>query len=373
MKKTILAAGVVLILILCAFFVVFQSISRASIPIGLAVCLSGRLSQMGIEARNGAELAVKEQNHHGGLHKKPIELLVRNNEDDPVVMSSVVRELADNKVKVIIGPLVSKMALPAIEAARGKDVIFISPTVSADGLKNQDDCFLRIGPVASGQATTLIKRIRQHHKRVAIVYDISNDSYTLPMLDVFKTKFAEEELQLYEHPVKSGSGTAFLEIAENLKTQKADALVLCVSGVDAASLCQQIRKIGFGLKIYATSWAKTNHFISHGGKAVEGVILVSGFEAKTKNSAYQVFYDNYLKAFQAEPSFISVRAYEAVQIAISGIKAAKRYDALSIKKAIIAKGLYTGLEQSFTVDAFGDSDRGYSFFEVRDGGYKRID
>ncbi|MBI1822591.1 MAG: ABC transporter substrate-binding protein, partial [Nitrospirae bacterium] len=54
-----------------------------TIKIGIAGPMSGDQSKMGIDEKNGAELAVDEWNGRGGVLGKKIELLVEDDQHDP--------------------------------------------------------------------------------------------------------------------------------------------------------------------------------------------------------------------------------------------------------------------------------------------------
>ena len=89
-KKSILAT-------LCFTFFAFVLFSGCQnsepIKIGFSGGLTGRLADLGLNGRNGVILAVEEINRNGGVAGRQIELLIRDDRQDPDVARTVDEEL----------------------------------------------------------------------------------------------------------------------------------------------------------------------------------------------------------------------------------------------------------------------------------------
>ena len=72
------------------------------IKIGLGGGLTGRVADRGIAGRDGVILAVEEKNSAGGIDGRLVELLVKDDRQDPVVAARVDRELIDAGVAVTL-------------------------------------------------------------------------------------------------------------------------------------------------------------------------------------------------------------------------------------------------------------------------------
>src|SRR6056297_2890563 len=100
------------------------------VRIGYVAAITGRLSQLGIDGRNGVEMAVQERNENGGVLGRPVEMIVRDDESTPDVGIAVLNELArDAMVEAVIGPLTSNM-LPAVQSVDDAGVLLFSPIMS---------------------------------------------------------------------------------------------------------------------------------------------------------------------------------------------------------------------------------------------------
>ena len=87
---------------------------EAPIKVGFVGPLSGRLSVLGVAGRNGATLAVEETNGMGGVNGRPVELIVRNDEQDEKKALKADKDLLNENVVAIIGHMTSTMSLAAL-------------------------------------------------------------------------------------------------------------------------------------------------------------------------------------------------------------------------------------------------------------------
>lgn len=102
--------------------------AAARARIGFIAPTEGRFSQVGVEVRQGIELALEEMNRGRSV---PIELVTRATAEDADSTAQVIRELArEEQVGAILGPLISEMAVPAGRAASEEAVPLVSPTAT---------------------------------------------------------------------------------------------------------------------------------------------------------------------------------------------------------------------------------------------------
>lgn len=112
--------------------------------IGFMAGLSGRVADLGVSGRNGLILAIEQKNGSGGINGKPLELIVRDDRQDSQRARSSVKELLDDGVELIIGPMTSSMAMSVVKLVNNSDAYLLSPTVTTTDLLNIDDHFLRV-------------------------------------------------------------------------------------------------------------------------------------------------------------------------------------------------------------------------------------
>lgn len=352
-----------------------SKVEKEPVKIGYVATLSGRLSDSGIKARNGIELAVAKINKAGGISGRKIKLIVKDNQNDPGANGKVITQLIDEGVIAIVGPLKSSMAQSSLEAIKNQNVLMISPTISTDSIKNLDDNFLRIIPVASNQAKGIAeKMVKDGCRTVSVIYDASNFVYAHPLYLSFENYFQGRDNHInFVFGMTEKNPAAFDRIAKKLAQAKSEALFLITSGIDAAFLCQQIKKTELNLKIYGSYWVKSGNIIEEGGKSVEGLTIITPYSRPEPTQAYTSFKETYIKEYGIEPHYLSIYAYDAVQVIFKGmVRCRKTYDAAAIKSTIIDERVFEGLEDDIEINRFGDAVRKDMFVVINDGKFKRI-
>ncbi len=96
------------------------------IKVGFVGGLTGRLSDLGTAGRNGVILAVEEINSRGGINGRPVELITKDDKQDPELSLRVDRELVDEGVAAIIGHMTSVMSMAVLPFINEEKILMIS-------------------------------------------------------------------------------------------------------------------------------------------------------------------------------------------------------------------------------------------------------
>lgn len=346
----IIAAGLGAMIISCS--------PPKPIQIGFVGGLSGRVADLGIAGRNGAQLAVELRNQAGGVIGRPVELIIRDDEQKPEVAERVTRELIAQGVVAIVGPMTSAMAMRMTPIANDAKVIMMSPTVTTNDLSGQDDYFFRTTSATRAIAakSALYQRNAQHLQRVAAVYDLGNKAYTESWLGDFRDAFTQNGGEMIKVlSFESGSGAAFLPIARDLLADPVDGVVIIANSVDTALLCQQIRKLDSRMPIVVAEWGATERLVELGGKTVEGVTAAQLFDRNSAAPSYQAFHQSYRDRFRQEPGFGGVTAFDAANVVLDAL--AKQPLGQNLKQTVLAMRRFTGIQNPVVFDDFGDAKR----------------
>jgi branched-chain amino acid transport system substrate-binding protein len=339
------------------------------IRIGFVAGISGRVADLGVTGRDAAQFAVEQRNQTGGVAGRKVQLIIKDDEQQPEVAKRAVRELISDGVSAIVGPMTSDMGMalsPIVTEAR---VLMVSPTVTTEALTGIDDYFFRVTSTtrtfASRNASYQIKANRM--RRVAAAYDLGNKSFTENWLSNFRTAFAEGGGEIIATlGFEVGTETAFLQIARDLLAFQPDGVLIVANSMDSALLCQQIRKLNDAIPITLADWGATERLLELGGKAVEGVTVVQTFDRNSAAPRYQAFRQAYLERFHREPGFAGVNTYDAVNVVLDAI--AKQRKGENLKETVLAIRQFDGLQSPFSFDDFGDVKRSHASISiVRDG------
>lgn len=362
------------LLTLCCGVLFLNGCEREPLLVGFVGGISGRVADLGVGGRNGALLAVEERNERGGINGRPVELIIRDDEQDQETARRVTRELVQRKVEALIGPMTSAMALAVVPIANQARLVTVSPTVTTTAFSGRDDYFLRILPDTRTYAP---KSARFHiHKlglrRAALIYDTGNSSYTESWLTTYRKTFESLGGSIVSvSSFRSGGNIAFSPIVRDLLRHNPDLVVLVCNAVDAALLCQQIHKLAPRLPISVSEWGSSERFIELGGAAVEGVYFAQFLDHGDTTPRYRNFLESYRKRFGQDPGYSGLAGYDAATIVLNALAARKT--GTSLKSAILASGVHQGVQRSIRLNRFGDADSTTYITVVRNGRFVTLE
>ncbi|MFO1346596.1 MAG: ABC transporter substrate-binding protein [Rhodocyclaceae bacterium] len=337
------------------------------IRLGFIGGLSGRVADLGESARNGFQLAIEQANAAGGINGRRIEMLVKDDAQDPAKARQAAEALAAAGVTAIIGPVTSAMAEPVLTAATAAGLPVVSPTVTTSALTGKDDLFLRVTEDTRGYSDLAAN----HHfrktglRRVAIVFDTRNRAYTEDWVQGFRLSFTGLGGKVVaEVPFESGDMPNHPALVRELLAGKPDGLVFVSSAIDAARFAQAARDAGARQTLIGVEWAATERFIELGGKAVDGVYLTQFFDRQSAAPEFQSMRQAYEARFKAPPGFASVGAYDATSAVLQALA---QKGSGTLKQALLEKGPFKGSQQPVQFDRFGDARRQVFITVIRDG------
>ena len=344
------------------------SVSATFIPVGCAPDkpillgfvggLSGRVADLGISGRNGAILAVEKINSSGGVNGRKIKLVVMDDKQDAETAVQVIKELIDQGVVAIIGPMTSSMAVQTVPIVNEQKVIMMSPTATTKYLSRIDDYFFRVNSTTEYHSIIMARYLydRLAIKDVAVVYDLNNKAYTESWLEDFRKEFQSSGGRIATTVAfHSSPNTHLYDVVKQAMLPGVEALVISASAMDTAMISQQVKKLGQNVTIAASEWAATEKLLEFGGAAVEGAILSQFFDRNSTDQVYVKFRKDYKKRFGNEPGFVSINAYDAVNVVLEAMK--KQKNGKLAKETLQKISQFYGVQGPVNIDRYGDADR----------------
>ena len=344
------------------------------IRIGFLAGLSGRVADLGAAGRNGAMLAVEQRNAAGGVKGRQLELVVRDDGQDPETAVKAVKELIGQQVELIVGPMTSSIAMAILPEINLSKTILLSPTVTSTALTGKNDNLLRVIDDTRSYASKSARYQLQElgHRSVAVLYDQSNAAYSESWLADFVVEF--ERLGgkvLSTQAFRSGSSTPFSGLAREALAARPEVVLVIANAVDAAMIFQQVRKIKPGVPLAASEWASTERFAELAGASAEGAMISQFIDRNDSSARYRAFSDAYRERFGHEPGFAGLAGYDAAQVAVEAYQ--RRKPGSTLKQTILSIGDFAGAQQQIRIDPFGDANRASYLTEVHNGSYRTLE
>jgi branched-chain amino acid transport system substrate-binding protein len=326
--------------------------------------LTGRLSDLGVDGRNGAQLAVEALNARGGPH---YELLVHDDQQRPEVGRADIAAAVDEGAAFAIGPMTSVMAIPMAEEATQRKLVLISPTANSDELSGRDDYFFRVITAArSGAEQLATAAAARDLKKGAVLMEWRNRAYTENFAKSFESRYVTlGGAPLVPVHYESDRDPDYTQLARALLESHPRVVLLVCGAVDAAIAAQQIRRIDPDVRLAMASWSSNVQLLQLGGRALEGALVLQALDLDSQAPAWLEFRRLYEKRFGTAPGQAAVYGYEAAMLGAAGLKKAGAVK--SLRDVLREPGEWPGLQQPVALDRFGDSARRFHLSEVRDG------
>ncbi len=361
----LLAAGAWVTLVACA---------GREIKVGFVGPLTGVYSDLGVQGRNGAMLAVEEINESGGVEGGRIELLIRDDKNSDQRVVAVDTELAEAGVVAIIGHMTSSASAQAVAVAREHDLVLLSPTASTPTLSDRDDPLFRIQGTTDVAAALLGSWAATDggFATAASIRDSENSTYGDPFNDAFCAAFTESGGEMLHEVEFSGVGEG--DVREELRAVlegEPETILVIASARDTARIAQALQAGDAPATIVTSGWAATEALTSYGGTAVEGIITARSIRGTTETKAYSDFAVRYRYRFGREPSFAAAQSYDAVRVLATALKRTNG------RKEQLAEALtqiedFPSLHGPLTINEFGDTVAPARLFVMEGGKFRPL-
>lgn len=327
--------------------------SQPPIKVGFLGCLTGRSTDLGVAGRDGFLLAINEVNAAGGIDGRKIIPVVKDNALDPEKVKSAVRELLDEDVRFIVGPMASQMAITAVPAVNAARIPLISPTVSTNQLIGLDDYFFRVYYANSQATEAMADYIKKSGlKRVVALYDTRNLAYTEDWVRIFTKRFSAEGRQVEAVPFNAATAGSFCDLVSSVKDKNPDGLLILANSIDTALVCQQALKLNLSVPKFATGWSYSGKLITYGGKSVEGLVVVQSADLKLNRGKMQHFLGVFRDGYYTDPTFPSAHAYDATRLGLHALE--KLGGEGDLKQKLLSVESFPGVLQDLSLDEYGD-------------------
>ena len=330
------------------------------LKIGFFGALTGDAANLGINIKNGADLAVKQYNEKHADCK--VTLVTFDSQGDPAQAPALAQKaVSDKKVIGIVGPAFSgesKAADPIFDKA-GLTTITPSatnPKLSQNGWKT----FFRMLGNDATQGPAAAKYIKDilGAKKVFVADDSSE--YGKGLADIVKGDLGSMVVGTDEVQQKQ---TDFSATVTKVAASNADALFYGGYYAEAAILAKQLRQQGWKGTIVVGDGVKDDGYIKAAGAAAEGTVMTCPCLPPEKAPEFQ---SAFKAAYGSDPATYSAEGYDAANVFLAAIAAGKT--SLSDVNTFVHNYDAKGVTKQIKFDAQGEpSDKTVWAYKVTGG------
>ncbi|KRE52920.1 transporter [Phycicoccus sp. Soil748] len=318
------------------------------LKIGFFGALTGDAANLGINIKNGAELAVTQYNEKHADCK--VSLTSFDSQGDPSIAPGLAQKaVTDKKLVGIVGPAFSgesKAADPIFDKA-GLNIITASatnPALSENGWKT----FHRILGNDATQGPAAAKYIKDVLKAQKVFVSDDTSEYGKGLADIVK-KDLGSAVAGSDETAADGKQDDFSPTVTKAKASGATVFFYGGYYSNASKLVKQLKSGGFTGTFVAADGVKDDGFIKGAGAAAEGAIVTCPCLPPDKAAEFSAAYK---KAYNSDPATYSAEAYDAANVFLAGIAAGKTSS--SDMNAFIGSYSAQGVTKNVKFDAKGE-------------------
>lgn len=370
MRKKLALAFASLLLLVLALPAAGCGGGSDEIKLGAVMDITGALSGIGSQIRDGVQLAVNQINAAGGIDGKKVTLIVEDGQTDATAGFEAVKKLVEvNGCKVIIGPMISGAVKASGDYALTKKVLLISPSATSPEILTQAyrQFVFRTVPSDTLQGTAMAQLVTEGgYKKVALL--VVNNSYGVGMADVLTQKLAGKTtiVATVQYDLTK---LDYLTELQTIKDKAPDCVIHVGYGDDAKIVYKQALQLGLTNAQWIAPegvYADATLSVAESAQFMASSVIGTRPTAPEGLAAFATFAAAYKAVFGADPGVYCDGAFDAANLVFAAMKTAGSTDGTKIAAEVLklAKS-YKGASGSITFDSYGDRVSGdYEVWKV---------
>ena len=382
MKKRSLFAGLVVLLLVltvtaAAYGTTKRVTTKASAPIliGFSNSLTGFSAAPGASMSKGVQLQIKYFNSKGGVFGKKLKLIQYDDRSDvPTAIANIRKLIQQDKVFATVGPFAQFMQEPARQIAEQMKVPMVGdgPATLQQLAGKQYQWSVMTAAAATTQAKAVAQVVKAAHwKNVLGLADVLTiDQETLTQLDKIASGFQFTKMSDSFDLATTDFQPIINKIAQQVSSQKPDAIILYVNPIAFPSLYKGLRGLNINVPILGGTACAHPAIFAQGPQAVEGALVMdsggnvnpAGLPANWPIKKIQLdFQKRYQAAYKAAPDFFAADGADMVTTLVAAMKNAGSLDKAKVAKALVRINKLPTLEgiMTFTPKSTSQGIHGY--------------
>jgi len=327
------------------------------VKIGVSGPLSGANAFAGKDNENGVRLAIEELNAQKlqvGGNTLRFELQSEDDGGDPKQGVTVAQKFADAKVKYVLGPYNSGVAIPASRVYNDNGILMstvgTNPKITASGYATVFRIVASDTQVGGSVASYAAKELKV--KNVGVIDDRTAFGQGIAM--EFKRQAQANGMKVAGHEYTTDKATDFAAILTSLKAKRVDAVFFGGYAPQAAPMARQMKALGLNVPLLGGDTLCSPEMAKLGGPAVgENVRCAQAGAIVAKQPGGQAFIDGYKARFKRDPDVYAPSFYDQTKFIAQAMKSANSVDPAKVGAAMHTIS-YQGVVGAYGYDPKGN-------------------
>jgi len=345
----------------------------AELRIGLITTLSGDLAESyGSSTVDAAKLALQPINDAGGLEvngqKQKVSLVIEDDQDRAEVATRSAQKLINqDRVVALVGPSLSRNAIPVADVAEGARIPMISPNSTNPATTAGKKYVFRVDFIDPFQGRVIARFARDelHAQSAAVLYDVAS-AYNKGIAEVFRQVFTDAGGQVVAFESYTSGEKNFGQQMVRIKQSGAAVLFLPNYDNDVPTQAQQARTAGITATLLGSDAWGTLRPENLG--ELEGSYFSTDWSIDAPGERSQAFVKRFRDTYNRSPNNIAALAYDAVGLLLAGVRSQGKADPESIRAGLSGTVEYAGATGTIGyAGGGGDPVKSALVLRVKDG------
>lgn len=349
------------------------------IKLASALVISGENESLGIDSRNGVEIAIEQK---GQVLGHDVELVSEDDGCSPEGGQTAAQRItADTQIVAVVGTSCSGAARTAIPLITGAGLTMVSPSNTAPDLTAADRGADFAGYLRTAHNDEFQGRVAAEYaynelgaRTAATIHDGS--IYAESLQQVFADTFKELGGEITSQEAINVGDTDMNSTLTRIASSTPDLIYFPVFTAEAAFITSQTRDVD-GLTdtlLMSADGSFSIDFVKNAGDAAVGMYFSGPF---TAGEEYEKFLAAHLEKYgSAPPSGFHAHAFDATNVLLAAIEKVAVQDAdgtlhigrQALRDAVYATSGFSGLTGALTCNTSGDCATGeaLAIFQITD-------
>src|SRR5215218_5336412 len=301
------------------------------LKIGASLPLTGDFSEPGKAAQQGYKVWEAMTNEGGGLLKRKVQLVIRDDASDQnTVVSDYTSLISRDKVDLLAGTFSSLLNIPASTVAERNKMLYVEPAGGAPEIfeRGYKHLFFAQQATANKQGDVWadwVLGLPEGERPKTAAYPTLDDPFAIPVLEGIREKFEAAGIETVQKSTYPADTSNFDSIANAVKGKNPDVVVHGATFADGVGFVRAMKKVGFKPKMFFETSAPSfgDQYIKGVGKeATEGVFYAVSHTPEAETPGNKEFVAKYKEMFGGtEVPEDAADAFATAQVMQAAVKA----------------------------------------------------
>ena len=358
------------LVVVCVLFI-FMGCSKESeegIEIGIIMPVTGPGAVAGKPSFNAAKMVIDSYNENRKESEPILDLILEDDQLDAKTGVSAFQKLISvDKVKAVIGPISSGVALAIAPIAEKNKTVIIATGASNYKISEAGDYIFRVelSDFEGGREQARIAVSKLNFKKIACIF-INND-YGVGLMENFRTEFDSLGGKIILSEGYEKDEKDFKTILLKIKSANPDAIFF-IFNTEIINFVEQKYQLNIPGKIFTTPVFEDQKYLDGLGKLAEGILYVyyGTFNSASSSNNSKNFVKKYKEIYNDAPNYYAALAFDATSVLVKALKNAS-FNTSILKDEIVKIKNFEGATGVMSFDENGDVTKPVTLKTVKEG------